>query len=339
MGLVLPMQYILSNEWLRNLCLLVLAFTAWCLGGSHPLTGKEALAVAVYVTTLYLACWLNNRILHHFLGSKKNIWLYFIPLVPNLAVVVFVENWTHLQVPIAAVDPWTLNNSVVHCLIFLFFGFAINLTYREIMRLQTALETELLAKRNELRFLQNQVNPHFLFNSLNNLYSSSIAEPENVSGHILQMADLLRYQLSSAKQEFVPLAEEVVFLENYMDVEARRLGPQVDLTIETRGDFLKKNIAPLLFLPFLENAFKYAMGGISTAKIDVRINVEAFFVQFFVKNSLPENVGAQPVSIGIGIENAQKRLELLYPRQFLLLIKPAETVFWVDLKIEFPAQA
>lgn len=265
--------------------------------------------------------------------------MYFAFLLPILTVYALTHWWANHNIGfIADNKPWSVFDAIFNCLLFLFIGFGFNSAYREIMHRQTNLESELLAKRNELRFLQNQVNPHFLFNSLNNLYSSSIAEPSKVSAHILQMADLLRYQLSSAKREFVPLGDEVDFLKNYMDVEARRLGQQVVSTVETTGDFERKNIAPLLFLPFLENAFKYATGGVSTAKIEVRINAESGFVQFFVKNSLPQNAALSPISTGIGIENAQKRLELLYPNRFTLYIKPAETEFLVDLKIKFAFQ-
>jgi len=329
------MKYILSKEWLRNLCFWLLSMSVAYLGNPLEPSRGEALVLAVTFSMFYAASWTNNRLLHHFLASKKNVWLYLISLISVLAMMVFVQHWGYYNVAFASIrdEPWTVVDSVIDCFGFLMVGFGVNSAYREIMRLQTSLETELLTKQNELRFLQNQVNPHFLFNSLNNLYSSSIAEPSKVSGHILQMADLLRYQLSSAKREFVPLADEVDFLKNYMDVEARRLGRQVVLVVEMTGDFDGKNIAPLLFLPFLENAFKYSTGGISAAKIEVSIKSEANRVQFFVKNSVPENVASTPISTGIGIENAQKRLELLYPTKFDLSIKPAEREFLVDLKI------
>lgn len=331
------MKYILSKEWLRNLCLWAVLMLVFFVNKPQPLTNRESLIATVSLTVLYASIWLNNIIISKFWLEKGKFFLYFIALLPILTIYTMVHWWANHNIAfIADNEPWNLFDAIFNCLLFLFIGFGFNSAYREIMRRQASLETELLAKRNELRFLQNQVNPHFLFNSLNNLYSSSLAEPGKVSGHILQMADLLRYQLSSAKREFVPLVDEVDFLKNYMDIEARRLGQQVVLEVETMGNFEGKNIAPLLFLPFLENAFKYATGGISTAKIEVRIISEARGVQFFVKNSVPENIVPMPVSTGIGIENAQKRLELAYPNQFLLLIKPAATEFWVDLKIKFP---
>jgi len=333
------MRYILSKEWLRNLCLWAAINLIFFVNKPVPLTNRESLIATISLSVLYGSIWLNNTIVSKLWLKKGSFLLYFVAVLPILTVYVLTHWWANHNIAFIADDePWSVFDALFNCLFFLFVGFGISSAYREIMSRQTNLESELLAKRNELRFLQNQVNPHFLFNSLNNLYSSSIAEPSKVSAHILQMADLLRYQLSSAKREYVPLADEVVFLKNYMEIESRRLGQQVVLTVETTGDFERKNIAPLLFLPFLENAFKYATGGISTASIDVRVNAESDFVRFFVKNSLPQNAPQAPISTGIGIENAQKRLELLYSNKFVLSVKPTETEFSVDLKIKLTSQ-
>jgi two-component system, LytTR family, sensor kinase len=283
---------------------------------------------------MYSSVWLNNKLLFRFTLPENKFGRHFLFLCCLLPIMMFTDYFALKILPIHPFQiQWSFWPSILSCCIFLFVGFGFNSAYREIIRRQSVLEQELLTKRNELRFLQNQVNPHFLFNSLNNLYSASISEPEKVTERILQMAELLRYQLSCSKREFVALQEEIDFLINYIDIEKRRLGRQVMIYLEKEGNFGQKEIAPLLFLPFLENAFKYSTGGLKAATVTIRLKATADGCHFFVENSLPENTSPLPVSTGIGIENVQKRLELMYNNKHELSIKPSESSFSVDLNV------
>jgi hypothetical protein len=283
---------------------------------------------------MYSSVWLNNKLLFRFTLPENKFGRHFLFLCCLLPIMMFTDYFALKNLPIHPFQiQWSFWASILSCCIFLFVGFGFNSAYREIIRRQSVLEQELLTKRNELRFLQNQVNPHFLFNSLNNLYSASISEPEKVTERILQMAELLRYQLSCSKREFVPLQEEIDFLINYIDIEKRRLGRQVTISLEKEGDFGQKEIAPLLFLPFLENAFKYSTGGLKPATVTIKLIATAENYHFFVENSLPENTLPLPASTGIGIENVQKRLKLLYHNRHDLTINPSENSFSVALNI------
>jgi two-component system, LytTR family, sensor kinase len=326
------MKYILSNELLRNVCLYILLVSLQMFASPIASTYEQKKALILLTSTMFTCVWLNNRMLfRHTLPQNKPIQhlLFLCLLLP----IMMYANYTAIKIiPLHPFqNTWSFWPSLLSSCIFLFVGFGFNSAYREIIRRQSVLEQELLTKRNEIRFLQNQVNPHFLFNSLNNLYSASISEPEKVTERILQMADLLRYQLSSSKREFVPLQEEIDFLINYIDIEKRRLGRQVSINLEKEGDFGQKEIAPLLFLPFLENAFKYSTGGLKVAIVTIQLKATADGCHFYVENSMPENTLSLPTSTGIGIENVQKRLELMYQNKYELSIKPNESSFSVAL--------
>ncbi len=330
------MKYILANIWLRNICLYTVLVLINYQASPDNVTGYDILAVLMAFCMLYCASMINNIILIPDVLPKHKWRGYLFALATLLVFMTVTDSLvqTFLPKPPDGFE-WSWTSSLVASSMFLLVGFGINSAYREIMRRQSLLEQELLSKRNELRFLQNQVNPHFLFNALNNLYSASITEPEKVSERILQMAELLRYQLSSSKRESVPLREEVDFLTNYIDVEKRRLGRQALITLEKTGDFKGQEIAPLLFLPFLENAFKYSTGGSTPAIIQIKLESTPSSIHFYVQNTLPEGNITPKNSTRIGIENVQKRLELLYPQRYELAIMSVNAAFSVDLTVRY----
>ncbi|MFZ4478095.1 MAG: hypothetical protein ACOYPR_23075 [Saprospiraceae bacterium] len=153
------MKYILANQWLRNISLLGLILLVLHLSDPQPLTVQENLIALSFFSLVYAACWANNRLLYHYFLPKSSMWMYALFLIPILSIMSFTEHWAYDQLPVPTDEPWTLANSLISCSVFLLIGFGIHAAYREIMRQQSVLEQELLTKRNELRFLQNQVNP------------------------------------------------------------------------------------------------------------------------------------------------------------------------------------
>jgi sensor histidine kinase YesM len=329
------MNKVLQNFWLRNLSLLICLQIIIHFADPFSYLLHDRLVLVLLIVSMYVLGTLHNWMFYYFIFQKKQILYYLILFLPLFGLIVMTDFVScNLAPHKASLPEWTIFASFFNSLLFLLVAFGLNAAYRDLMQRQDALENELIGKRSELRFLQNQVNPHFLFNSLNNLYASSIAEPETVSERILQMAELLRYQLSCSKYEFVPLQEEVDFLRNYMDVEKRRLGRQLDLKVSASDSFRGQKIAPLIFFPFLENAFKYSTGGVNTIHIQVEMKMHGDEVQFSVKNTLPQSTISLPASTGIGIENVKKRLNLLYPDRYTLLILPENEQFTVDLRIQ-----
>ncbi|MEM6771345.1 MAG: sensor histidine kinase, partial [Bacteroidota bacterium] len=183
----------------------------------------------------------------------------------------------------------------------------------------------------ELALLKNQLNPHFLFNTLNNLYGLAVEKADETPEMILKLSSLLRYTIYDGRADFVPLADEVTYLEHYLELQKIRLHRQVDISF-TKDLADAHEIAPLLLIVPLENAFKHGVERHreeSYLHLEVRTTPEV--ITFSVRNNYLPNLGHKP---GIGLSNLQQRLEHIYPRRHELVIKQTPTEFSVSLKIE-----
>ncbi|KAA3639566.1 MAG: hypothetical protein DWQ02_03500 [Bacteroidetes bacterium] len=188
----------------------------------------------------------------------------------------------------------------------------------------------------ELKLLKNQLHPHFLFNTLNNLYSMVLLQHPKASDVVLRLSEMMSYMLYECERPRIDLQKEIDNIRNYIELEMIRYGKRLDISLETGGEVTDKTIAPLLLLPFLENAFKH---GVEKSELNswVRVNlwVEKSQLTFMVENSLPENGNdnSNPkIQSGVGLANVKKRLQLLYPDNHQLEIKNKET-FLVKLNI------
>ena len=198
-------------------------------------------------------------------------------------------------------------------------------------------QQSLAQTKSELQVLQSQLSPHFLFNTLNNLYGISISDHQKVPGLLLKLSDLLRYSVYEAKEPFVPLKAETEYLKNYIDFEQLRLGTRLELTV--RMDTIPDQsvtIAPMLLIVFLENAFKHSRNsGEEKIYIDVALKVSGDKIDFTVKNSYAVN--EQPVvrnkNSGFGLESVRKRLQLLYRNRHQLQIEQTGQQYIVNLSL------
>jgi sensor histidine kinase YesM len=217
------------------------------------------------------------------------------------------------------------------------FAAAIKLTkywYHKNQRTQQ-LEREKLSA--ELQLLKAQVHPHFLFNTLNNLYSLTLLKSDHAPEVVLKLSALLRYMLYECNAPQVPLGKEVRMMQDYVELEKLRYGDRLDLALNVRGELAGKGIAPLLLLPFLENAFKHgASQQLDQAWIALDLLVKGNTLKLKLINGVSEGappVRGEPDFQGIGLQNVRKRLELLYPgRHELKILHEAET-FMVTLSI------
>lgn len=185
----------------------------------------------------------------------------------------------------------------------------------------------------ELQLLKAQVHPHFLFNTLNNIYSFSLRQSDKTSQMILKLSSLLSYMLYDCKSNEVLLEKEVEIMKNYIDLEKERYGGRLDVSINIEGDITNKYIAPLLLLPFLENAFKH---GTSEQLEKPWLSMEIFCKQdiFRCKIVNSKNEDELPSNKGIGIDNVKKRLNHIYPGKHELKISDEGNFFIVSLLIE-----
>ncbi|MFH4965702.1 sensor histidine kinase [Gaetbulibacter sp. M235] len=196
---------------------------------------------------------------------------------------------------------------------------------------KTQLETELL-------FLKNQISPHFFFNTLNNIYSLSVEKSNKTPKIILKLSELMRYLLYETKGKRQTLENEILCIQNYLDLERVRYDDSLEVNMSISGDIQDKEIAPILLLTFVENAFKHgANKNIGNVKIVINFKIIENFLYFTLINPMPLTTGHKDnlkQSSGIGLENIKKRLDLGYDKNdYDLKIKNNKNKFVVKLKI------
>lgn len=189
----------------------------------------------------------------------------------------------------------------------------------------------------ELKFLKSQINPHFLFNALNNIYALTVIKSERAPDNLLKLSGMLRYMLYECKADRVSLQKEIEYLRHYIDLnllkDSRGLNVEVDLD-ESRPNMA---IAPMLLIPFVENAFKHSkVEDLSQGWIRIRLDTTDTQIVFRVQNSVPAQLYTKDQEGGIGLANVRRQLELLYPGRHELAIAPGEGIFAVTLTIQAP---
>jgi LytS/YehU family sensor histidine kinase len=186
----------------------------------------------------------------------------------------------------------------------------------------------------ELQFLRTQINPHFLFNTLNNIYSLILSnQNEKAGGMILKLSGIMDYMIHDSKAEVVLLQTEINHIRNYLDLEKIRLTGQdhIDFISETDADDYR--IAPFILLPFIENGFKHGISNtINNGYIKIRIHVAQGVLNFKVENSKPASTHKNGIG-GIGLQNIRRRLEIIYPGRHELQILDNPCNFNVNLSV------
>ena len=165
----------------------------------------------------------------------------------------------------------------------------------------------------ELTWLKHQLNPHFLFNTLNNISSLTQIDPDKAQESIGQLSDLLRYALYDSEAEKVPLASEIEFMDNYIDLMALRCNEQTTVEKHLEVPSRPVDVAPLLFISLVENAFKHGVNARHPSFVKVSMRMDGDDLVFACDNSLFEKQGTDRIGSGIGLENMKRRLDLLYP--------------------------
>jgi LytS/YehU family sensor histidine kinase len=168
----------------------------------------------------------------------------------------------------------------------------------------------------ELNWLRHQLNPHFLFNTLNNISSLTQIDPDKAQESIGQLSDLLRYALYDSEAEKVQLASEIEFMDNYIDLMALRCNELTTVEKQLEAPSKPVEVAPLLFISLVENAFKHGVNARHPSFVNVSMHMDGDDLVFACDNSLFEKQGTDHIGSGIGLENMKRRLELLYPGRY-----------------------
>jgi hypothetical protein len=193
----------------------------------------------------------------------------------------------------------------------------------------------------QMELLKSQVQPHFIFNTLNNIYSLSISNPSLTSEMIYRLSGLLSYMLYDSKLNIIPIEKEIEYINHFIKLQKLRYGNRLDISLNEYDDLSNINIPPLLILPFVENAFKHGVGNqLDKCWISIDFSANEKEVTIKVENNLIENKNATipNENSGIGIENVRNRLNILYPNQYSLKIIPSESTYLVVLRLPLNAK-
>jgi sensor histidine kinase YesM len=215
------------------------------------------------------------------------------------------------------------------------FTMGLKLAKRYFGQQQRNKDLENRTLQSELKFLRAQVNPHFLFNTLNNLYSLTLKKDEKAPETVLKLSEMMRYMLYECNEKQVPLEKEINCIQNYLDLEQIRQGHRCDISFDLKGNVNGQQIAPLLFIPFIENSFKHGVNNqIGSGYVHIDLKVDGEELDLHVENGKPAETIKNTESGGIGLENVRRRLNLIYPKRHKLQIQDREDAYVVDLKLK-----
>lgn len=210
---------------------------------------------------------------------------------------------------------------------------AIETTHRWRQTEKRALYAETRKTQAELSFLKAQINPHFLFNTLNNIYSLAITRSDNTAMSIMKLSNMLRYVTEDTRDDYVLLDSEIDCLRDYIDLQKLRLTTKTKVNFSVTGSPGIKCIAPLVLLPFLENAFKYGVSNHEPSEITILLETTENRIHFYCCNKL-FRISSDTSRTGIGISNTRQRLDHLYPDKYELQISEDNGAYAISLQLQ-----
>lgn len=322
------------NFWLRNIAL----YLFFCLLGlimvlvddTHQIHEKGQFMHVIFnggimFAIAHVQVYIHNRYLYERYFSKQNL-KYFLGLI-LLAGSYFLINFFTPFTFVPSGDVVTMSISIF---IIYVVGLGFYYMHKNLLERNRRFLTGILEKDDEIRHLKAQLNPHFLFNALNNLYATSLTNPTETPDKILELSDLLRYQIESSKKERVPLKDEVDFIKKYLSYEQNR-SPKLKITMDCKITSEQLMLSPMLFMPFIENAIKYS-SGTPKPTISLSITVDKRKLTFDIWNNY-DPARREFSGTNTGISNTRQRLELMYDEKHELIITDLDDIHTVVLTL------
>ncbi len=289
-----------------------------------------------------LIAYLNYFIMLPRFLKHKNLWRYLlefaVPFASLITIRVHLQRWLidgyHHEVGYFYSSFFIVQITAVTFLIAIFVGmlrFAVE--WFEFDAKKKANENEKLTA--ELNFLKAQINPHFLFNTLNNLYYLAYSQSPNTTEIIAKLSQMMRYMIYDTNQPKVPLSKEIEYMQNYISLERLRLNNEIPIDFKILGNVNDVWITPLVLITFLENAFKHGVtNSDKQAWVKVEIKVQGSVCIFSVENSkAPRNGKETGEKSGIGLQNVQRRLALSYPERYQLKVDETDHSYAIELNL------
>jgi hypothetical protein len=335
-----------ESRWIKDLIFISSAYFILLsiFSGSSEWQMIDHIYTSIFLGTLILFGTLNAWILQpHFLDRKKYA-LFLLLTGFNILVGAFFNHLLfdklidHLLPGYYFISYYSYPDLVKFFFVYIFLITLLDLSWEWFQFQETRLRMTVLEKEKinaELKALTNQVNPHFLFNSLTVLYSLALQKSAETPDAIIKLSDILRYVIYESPASEVPLKSEVSLLHNYIDLQRYRVAPSSD--IRFMCDIQNENIPiiPMLFLPLLENSFKHGVkGDISNTFVHMDLKSTEGLITFRIENNKTKVPAREGPSGGIGLKNIQDRLKLMYGNRFSFSIADSETSFAVTLQVK-----
>jgi two-component system LytT family sensor kinase len=304
-------------------------FTPW-----HLLCINLLLAAHFYLNAFVL--------IPQFLNKRNQPWLYIFLLLISFAVIDFGFIYTKPSLPFDihkppyAAPPFIAHFNILPLMAVTAAAFAYHFLTNRFKQINKSRDITNSALVSELAFLRSQISPHFIFNVINSIVALSRINPPAVEPTLMQLSQLMRYMLYVNNEEKITLKQKEQYLRSYIDLQKLRFEDTVEVNFNFDIRHPEQTIEPMLIIPFIENAFKYGTGNIKHPVIKGNIQATAKMLLFNLSNSYnPADQPHDDIHHGIGLNNVQRRLDLLYPGKHTLNITQDAGIYNVNLQIQF----
>lgn len=289
----------------------------------------------IFFTLMALLMYGNNLFLIPMLLEKKKTAIYIAGIIIFIILYTYLRSlnqqywdnrvWPEERMTIQSYFKWNF----LYAIWFLIISSMLFFTQKWSQQRQQVKNIQINQLETELKYLRSQVNPHFLFNGLNTIYGSIDKQNQQARDILLQFADLLRYNLYEADVDWVELEKEILYLQNYVALQRARSDSNLQISLDISVEDKTVKVAPLIFLSFVENAFKFSTRDDNRANtVTIGLKQSGNRIDFTCSNSYDEQ---EPATGGIGLSNVARRLELLYKDRYTLDIQQEQSIYTVHL--------
>ena len=336
---------ITSIQWVQHLAFWVLSF--YVIGSYFSISSFLKLIDYIYAAffhiPLLILVYVNVRQLIPRFFSYPRLYLFVLLNAVNIAVAIMLHELIfELMIPVLPLELYIVSFIDLRILAFIFFIYVVISTLLKLSKSWFLLEQA--EKDNlslELSALKSQVNPHFLFNTLNSIYALAMQRSEETPKIVLKLSGMLRYMLYEVSDELSPLPKEIEVMKDYLDLQKIRLDESCKISFEINGPVGEVAIPSLLFFPLIENSFKHGLKGASrNSYVNILMEVKDGILDFHISNNKGQVDATESGKYGgIGIVNVRKRLALIYGDRATLVINNETGLFTVHISIQLSSQA
>ena len=332
---------------IHHLVLWILYFLFWVFVLSPGITRTDFFVNSFVIVSIHAAVsYFNMYVLLPFFLQKRAYLRYFLAIILALFLGALMESAIFSVISTIGPDDKRALLSlrfILNTIMAITYTVAITMSLKLVKhwyeKEKLTKELEILNTETELKYLKSQINPHFLFNSLNSIYALALQKSDLAPELILKLSDILRYVLYEGSDKRVSLDKEIKYLKSYAELEKVRHGDRVNLSLVIDGDIETQEIIPMLLIPFVENSFKHGFGrDMANGYVKIHVQVNQNELNLELSNSKPsagtELKNDENYQGGIGLQNVNRRLRLMYPDKHTIEVIETDIDYKVNLKID-----